>query len=181
MGCDIHAVLEAKLPYDIDSEEKPETFLHWHNIGDPGIGRNYEVFAVLGNVRNEEGIPFIGEGRFGDDDDVDSSDEFRSYLRQWKGDAHSASWVTLKEMKDFNADQTVYSHRQICGRDENGNITSTCGRGGTVAYPEVGETNIFGPWGHAYWDTIIARIEKIATAWGISDPERIRLAFFFDN
>jgi hypothetical protein len=182
MGCDIHAVVEAKLPYNLEREEKEDTFLHWHNIGDPGIGRNYEVFAVLGNVRNEEEIPFIAERRFPESaKDIEASDEFLALYEQWSGDAHSASWVTLKEMKDFNAEQTIYSHRLVSSRDEQGNITSTCGGSNRENLPEVGDTNIFGPWGHGYWDSIISRIEKLATTWGITDPERVRVAFFFDN
>lgn len=62
--------------------------------------RDYNLFAMLANVRNENGLKYISEPR-GLPNDV--SDIVSSDFVQWGKDAHSASYITLQELLDFKA------------------------------------------------------------------------------
>lgn len=174
MGCDIHALIEVDGRYG------------WTCAGEPDIGRNYAIFSVLGNVRNyDDVIPFIAERRFPEDRDTeewwDCSDAFRGLATEWDGDGYSHSWVTLREMMDFDVTQTVYNHNLILSKDEEGNITSIRAATNGSHMGEVGECSIFGPWGPKHWLQLIDDITKIANAYKQKDPDKIRLVFFFDN
>src|SRR4051812_35325061 len=92
MGCDIHAVIEQR-------EVIGQGYSWWKNRGETDIDRNYELFAVLAGVRNNHNIVPIAEPR-GLPEDVDTM--FEVYYEHWDIDAHSASWVTLKEMREYN-------------------------------------------------------------------------------
>lgn len=83
MGCDIHAMIEVKGEYG------------WINAGDPQIGRWYELFSVLGNVRNSNHLPYIQDSRGKPED---CSIEFDAFLSWWGSDAHSTGWVSLEEL-----------------------------------------------------------------------------------
>jgi len=71
-------------------------------------GRNYDLFAILANVRNGRGFAGIetGEGfnpiaiPKGVPDDC--SDVTRACLGSYGTDGHSHSWFTLKELLDFD-------------------------------------------------------------------------------
>jgi hypothetical protein len=181
MGCDIHGCIEGLLDYDFKEAEGEG---RWKSLGEIPLVRNYEIFAVIGNVRNDEGIPFIGECRFPDPFDLpwgQASADYRAMVAAFESDGHSHSYVTLKEMKAFDTSQKVYSHRFVTSRDEEGKITSTCAATTGPHLGEVGETNIFGPWGDGQWRKLIEKVERVKEAWGIEDDSHIRLAFFFDN
>ena len=91
MGCDIHALIEQK-------DEKYD-WSYWINRGNPEIDRNYTIFSILANVRNGNDIPFIAEHRGVDEN---SCYEFKAWHSSENGDAHSTSWVTLKEMQEYS-------------------------------------------------------------------------------
>lgn len=180
MGCDIHAMIERRKKFPWGSSR-------WINAGDPDIDRNYEVFAVLANVRNDGGIPSIADPRgvpkwteanqidFG----TEACSEFIAWHESWGRDAHSASWVTLAEMKAYDTEQTIYSARLVTSRDESGAITGTCASTNGPHLGPVGEVNVFGPWGPGAWLDLIARVEAVK---GAEDTdEDVRLVFFFDN
>ena len=169
MGCDIHAMIERRQTTNYG-------YTRWVNAGDPDINRNYEVFAVLAGVRNEAGIPAIALPRGVPNDCCEA---YVSWHEDWGVDAHSASWVTLAEMKAYDHEQTVYSERLVTSRDEDGKITSTCSATNGPHLGPVGETNVFGPWGAEAWLALIERVEAVN---GAEDTdEDVRLVFFFDN
>jgi hypothetical protein len=178
MGCDIHAMWERKKTFEHSG------WGYWINSGDPDINRNYTIFAILGDVRNDDGIPAIGSNRFNvsaeDWAEEEASDAFVALVDSWKWDGHSHSWVTLKELKEYDTNQTYHSHRLICGKDEDGNITSTCAWSSGETFGEVGETTVFGVWGDAEWQEIIKGGEAVREQYNLSDDE-VRLVFFFDN
>ena len=68
-------------------------------------GRNYDEFAILADVRNGSGFAGVDTGDLyepiaapkGIPDDC--SDEVLDDYEGWGADAHSASWLTLKELK----------------------------------------------------------------------------------
>lgn len=164
MGCDIHAIIEKRGRYT------------WINKGDPDIGRNYELFAVLANVRNEDGIPCIAEPRGAP---RDCSSAFRGWLASWEGDAHSASWVTLAEMKAYNVEQEFQDSSLILSIDEESKqVTSTCRWTSGGHLGPVGKRKVFALWGRKVWTDLIAKMEEVR---GESSDEDVRLVFFFDN
>lgn len=108
MGCDIHMHVEFKRPSwpketgwkcgdyftivdptDPNCEPVYEGLLEW---------RSYSLFAVLADVRNS-GYPYISEPR-GLPKDVTAyvAKEYDS----WGYDAHSCSYLTFREIFDFN-------------------------------------------------------------------------------
>lgn len=102
MGCDIHAMIEAKHRYNwnLDSEG------HWASCGRIKIDRNYDLFARLADVRNYIGVKPISKPRFEDPDIINEcedwysvcSEDFYCLSKHWAVDAHSHSWVSLREL-----------------------------------------------------------------------------------
>ena len=164
MGCDIHAVVERKGRYG------------WLCAGDPDIGRDYELFAVLAGVRNSYDLKPISEPK-GLPENV--SRIFSAYAEHWNSDGHSASWVDLVEMKGYDLSQEIDDQHLILSRDESGKITSTCGGTTGEHLGPVGKRTIFGLWGREFWDGLIAFMEK--QKHEDQTDEQIRLVFFFDN
>ena len=168
MGCDIHAMVEV-------TEKIGTSWTFWKNAGNPDIRRNYDLFAVLGNVRNYYNIPFISDNRFKISDfadlDIKASSEFEAWVQRWEDDGHSHSYVTLAEMEAFDTNQEYESQDLVCSRDENGDIL------------KVGKVKIFETFkgGTQYWLDLINRIKAMAKVHGVDNPEHIRLVFFFDN
>ena len=165
MGCDIHALMEKR---------DKELEWYWINKGDPEIGRDYEMFAVLANVRNYDNLPFISEPKGKPED---CSDGFKGLLEYWGSDAHSTSWLTLKELKEFDVDQEYESENLILSKDEKGKVAMTCRSTTGKHLGKVGKTKVFELWGRERWSKLIQQLEAISEG----DDERARLVFFFDN
>jgi len=117
MGCDIHLIVE----------KYNETTKRWELVGnaerdpDDGYitmprvyrGRNYDLFAILANVRNGygfggvptgEGFVPIAEPRGVPDN---ASPEFLTWVHQWGVDGHSHSWLLVQELLDCSWDRTT--------------------------------------------------------------------------
>lgn len=101
MGCDIHAFIEI-----YDQEEK-----EWGCHSSPGIWRNYSLFSVLADVRNGYGFAACDTGdRMNPIDDPrglpdDVSMVINDDYESWGCDAHSASYLSLRELLDYDWDQ----------------------------------------------------------------------------
>ncbi len=180
MGCDIHEMVEKRGEWG------------WENCGALGVGRNYNLFSILGNVRNDgkEPVPFIAEGRIEKERQEDewgefeASPEFCAWYKAWEGDAHSASYVTLAELKAFyvlHKDSTVFNGRLVLGRDEEGRITATCEDTNGKHLGPVGMCSIFGEFGDSYFTDLIVKMEARKEFFGAKSDNDIRLVFFFDN
>lgn len=182
MGCDIHAIVER---LDTFSDGTP---FGWLNAGDPGIGRNYEMFAALAGVRSYDYTPVICEpkgmpGEGGRYRDV-PCEEFLAYYQNWRDDAHSATWLTLAELKAYDTMQEVDDPRLVTGRDADGVVTSIARATTAAHYGVVGRRRIF-TWpgedsGPTAWDRLIAYMENVRTFHNLTD-EQVRLVAFFDN
>lgn len=123
MGCDIHLYLEKKV-YDYPKEEKKNRkwlsldkwvqnedslsdndSLVWDTIYKESTyngGRNYNLFTALANVRSgyfDPPAPFISAPK-GLPHDVSIPIKMRS--EYYGSDGHSHSWLTLKELKEFD-------------------------------------------------------------------------------
>ena len=122
MGCDIHCYAERKNKDGkwkiIGNVEKEED--GWISIDyEPYHDRNYNLFAILANVRNETAFAGCktGEGfnPISNPKGVpsDASEEYASLIKQWDSDGHSHSYLTLRELLDYDWTQTT----QLQGSD----------------------------------------------------------------
>lgn len=188
MGCDIHAVIERKAHYG------------WLNSGDPDIGRNYEMFAALADVRNRDGIKpaaeprgfpaFVGWSQYSDgerwmqfsDWDARPCSEIVSEAERYGLDGHSHSWLTLAEIKAYDTEQVIHDTRLVLARDEAGVVTQLCGWTSGEHLGQVGQTKILrwpGEDEPKCWLRLIRYME--AAKWDGQSDDEIRLVFFFDN
>jgi hypothetical protein len=88
MGCDIQLHTEVKINGQ------------WHHYGAPSVDRNYTLFALLANVRNDEPgdkwyVTPISEPR-GLPADATALTKFDS--DRWGLDGHSHSWINAEEI-----------------------------------------------------------------------------------
>ena len=104
MGCDIHSYAERKSTGGGGWEAIKE-------VPHPFSWRSYRVFAFLAGVRNYSAVtPISQPRRF----PTDASPEARSDYELWGSDAHTPSWLTVKELNDFDYTQQMEDWR--CGR-----------------------------------------------------------------
>lgn len=175
MGCDIHAMVERK---HLNWEGKPSQGW-WCNAGDPDIGRNYAIFSVLADVRNINGIPVISQPK-GLPEDACSPME--AWHARWEGDAHSASYLTLTELKAFDVHQKYFCTRWV-RRDASGEQVETFASSSDESSmtEQVGEIEIFEEFagGTSRWLSIIDYMSACKLP-GYTDND-VRLVFFFDN
>ena len=88
MGCDIHFCVERRMP-DGSWSAVMNRGLEWE------MDRNYELFGRLAGVRCRERV--IAEPR---GIPADVSNVVRREYDGWGVDGHSASWLTLRELRD---------------------------------------------------------------------------------
>jgi hypothetical protein len=143
MGCDIH----------MHTENFHDG--RWVRVaGGPYDWRDYDLFWLLGGItRRPSDIQPIGPGRGIPED---ASPEVKADHYEWSVDAHSASWLSLKELDRF-----LEQHPEQ--RDESGFWSSLDGIRGCLvhedckAHPELGRTCLDGR------------------------TEHVRIVFWFDN
>lgn len=116
MGCDIHAAMEYR-----NGSGKWEAYLtpdpyygkyDWHKepmTADLDIDRNYDVFAILGNVRNGRGFAGVKTGlRFNFiSDNRGIPEDISERAREALSNEHSATWVGLAELLNFDWSQVT--------------------------------------------------------------------------
>jgi hypothetical protein len=174
VGTDIHPFVEVRrdgkwhllqshvfpdLSYDRDGEDV------WYHTNIPFNGmRSYALFGFLADVRNYSESPVIATMR-GLPPDV--SDDLREEHDGWN--YHSASYLTLKEMADFNYDQIFWDRRvtKFNGRYWDGTARAEEGEGEHLTLHE------FLP--NRYFDDL-----EIMANLGYA-PEDVRLVFWFDS
>lgn len=95
MGCDIHVFPERR---DADGR-----FHHVPN-GELLDLRNYARFSFLAGVRNTANIIPLSSAR-GLPDDM--STHVRHEFEEWGDDGHTRSWLSLRELLEFDYDQPL--------------------------------------------------------------------------
>ena len=151
MGCDIHI----KAQKCIDGV--------WQDILglNPFNWRSYGMFAFLADVRNYSFVPSIAPIRGLPVDIVYDSEE----SDDWTYGEHSFSWLSLKELIDFDYDQVFEDRR--CMRDGNGAADSGPGNGVQTTFRKF-----LGPL--FFRDIAIMQCLR-------REPEHVRIVFGFDN
>jgi len=104
MGCDIHICLERKETIDGKSvwvNIDPHIFNEYQKeFRAKGIAedRDYELFCILAGVRDRQGVKPIDSPRGIPDDCHDIT---RSRYEYYSGDAHTPSYFSLGELKEY--------------------------------------------------------------------------------
>lgn len=175
MGCDIHSYAEKRNKntgkwekvtgqFSLDSYYKK---LYKKEKGDsPFNWRSYSMFAFLAGVRNYDYCEPISEPK---DFPNDASPEVTESYEKWFGDAHSTSWLTAKELLNFNYDKKFWNRRVTKQLSENhwtGAGIAEEGEGVTLTYRENLGEDFF---------VHLKELEEIG------NPEDVRIVFWFDN
>lgn len=125
MGCDIHFYVEKKVDgaWKLQGELVNDDGCKYVSGPDFYDGRNYNLFAILADVRNGRGFAGIktGEGfnPISDPRGVpdDASDEYKQLVDCWDADGHSHSHHTLRQLLDYDWTQTT-GLQGWCSMDE---------------------------------------------------------------
>lgn len=205
MGCDIHMYAEVKRRDEWEAvgrvfEDESNAAWEIH----PYTGRNYDLFAVLADVRNSFGIRPIAEPR-GVPDDV--SRYVRNEFTKWGCNGHSASWLTVSELEAYPWNE-INTHGGWVSLEgyrtfkEKGRPESWSGGvgGGTVVHVSNAEmddflrggprdpnkryyTRIEWPWriGDATREFTTKTLPALRGLFGKSRVEDVRIVFWFDN
>lgn len=223
MGCDIHLYVEArgsnnewasrdKWTKQEATEDEPE---YW-DVDDEYYGsRNYRLFSILAGVRNNElrgetGEPIvpIAEPR-GLPPNV--CELVRAISDCMGYDGHSHSWLTLRELMEFNWEQTATLRGWVDGltyknwikwaraRGESPSSSCTSVDGGNVQHitePEMLEllrnpvaideilqrTYCQVEWTQPYYYVAQEFLGTvIPRLWKLGSPDNVRIVFWFDN
>lgn len=158
MGCDIHSYAERRVDGQWVFFDDPQFGTTEYPDMGPFEWRNYSVFAFLADVRNYSDIVPISPRR-GLPGDV--SAHVKDEYEMWAGDAHSCSWLSVKELVEFNYDQVMEDRRVMI--DGDGGRTAEPGGGETMTYRQFLRDGFF--------DDL-----KILTKIGAE-----RVVFWFDN
>lgn len=111
MGCDIHIVAERQTADGWERMHVPVTVGDEHD-DDVFNWRQYGMFAFFAGVRNRYDIPPISEPRGKPDDfrwwNFDLwNDGDDSGFDDINEDLHSVSWLSIKELEDFDYDAEI--------------------------------------------------------------------------
>ena len=128
MGCDIHCYAERK-----NENGKFEVV----SLPDEPFGwRSYGMFDFLAGVRAYSAITPISEPR-GIPNDV--SPVVKTEYESWDADAHTPSWLSVKELAEFDYEQQTEDRRymkQIGPNAWDGGQTCGPGEGSLMTYRE---------------------------------------------
>lgn len=128
MGCDIHMLAQRQ---NEDGTYRELDFV-------PFDWRSYGMFGFLADVRNYSMVPPIAEPR-GLPEDMKQKDEPEDFYA-WSSreyvnyDDHSHSWLSVKELAEFNYDQEFEDRR--CMINGNGGCTCEIGQGHKTTFRE---------------------------------------------
>ena len=152
MGCDIHTYAERKVgdAYELISDLTP---FDW---------RSYGMYGFLADVRNSSDVAPISQPRGLPNDVSAGTAEAYGDGVDW----HTASWLSVAELADFNYDQPMEDRRVTI------QLASNMWSGAGTAAPGGGEMTTYREFlGDAYF----VDLDKLILA-GIN-----RVVFWFDN
>lgn len=154
MGCDIHAYAEVKRDG------------RWEFGARVFDCRNYGLFGWLADVRNYSAVPSIAEPR---GLPADVSHSVREKAEYWDVDGHTHSWLSGRELFDFDYEATFEDRRVtrvLSSGVHHGGCTAEPGGGQVVTYREfLGEC----------LERTLAKLRELGA------PEDTRVVFWFDN
>jgi len=125
MGCDIHLYVEVRQAdgswKSVDQWVTEDGYFHVPYEKQFYNGRNYDLFAILANVRNGVGFAGVKTGAgFNPISEpkglpADVSTEVKQCSENWGADGHSHSWHTVSDLWAFDWTQTTINQGWING------------------------------------------------------------------
>ena len=109
MGCDIHTHAEVRRGDRWERVSGAIWAPQWFdepNADEPFGVRNYRVFERLAGVRSSGEVEPLAEPR---GLPADVTPEVRADAEDWGGNAHSHSWLTLRELQQANLDDARFN------------------------------------------------------------------------
>lgn len=103
--CDFCDKDEIKDCQEYDCNGKIERFTYSRYEDLFYTGRNYSLFGILAGVRDSKMKMISDEKGFPDD----ASDEVSKYFESWGCDAHTPSYLSLKELVEYPWDEPLYT------------------------------------------------------------------------
>jgi len=173
MGCDIHSFAEVRrnnkweiVKEHFSLDEFNRKYYNKEKGDNPFDWRSYSMFGFLAGVRNYSCCEPISESK-GIPEDV--CEEIKEEYERWDSDAHSASYLTLRELIEFDYNQILWDRRIT--REEspncfNGAALANEGEGKMITYREhLGES-------------FFKHLEELNQLGELDD---VRIVFWFDN
>jgi hypothetical protein len=163
MGCDIHSAVEVfdgKQWNEVKESIFPLDY-PWNNqthCTEPFSWRSYGMFSFLAGVQNYSYVPVLSDPRGLPADVTPGVAEENEYH-------HSCSWLSLRELMDFDYDKTFEDRR--CMKDGNGAADAGKGNGKVVTFREFLRPSFF------------RDIDIMKTL--SDDTWHVRVVFGFDN
>lgn len=150
MGCDIHIYIETK------KDDK------WNAQYEFDMNRSYGTFGFMANVRNYSCVPSLTTPNY----DIQDMSEL---VKEFIDGRHSQAVLTLKQMLDFNYENTFEDRR--CMRNNNGASICEPGDGEIVKFRDFLSPDYF-----SLLDQMIYIQKKLDL-----NIENVRIIFAFDN
>jgi hypothetical protein len=195
MGCDIHFYVEkledgewvsadrwSKNKWGEDEDELTVYYedRFWQ-------GRNYDLFAILADVRNGYGFAGCDTGNGyvpispprGLPDDVCESVQKES--DRWGCDGHSHSWLTVQDLLDYDWDQTTKKRGMVSPEEskllrETGKAPEAyCGWTNQANFETVEWDRKYRDEAPYFLNTTLPRLQELGP------PDEVRIVFWFDN
>lgn len=151
------------------------------------VGRNYDLFSILANVRN--GVGFAG---------VDTGDGFTPISEprglpldvslkvqkesdNWGDGGHSHSWLTVKELLEYNWQQTTKKRGKVSQKAA-AKMAKTGEAPGSYCGGTTDKSYVCAEWEVTYEEACQYFINKtIPALQKLGAPEEVRIVFWFDN
>lgn len=190
MGADIHSFVEIRKEgkWELFEEEVFPVYKD-EKIDSPFNWRSYSLFGFLADVRNYSNCKPISENK-GLPDDSEYLNSPSDYDYDWlglkttstkkddirnDGNYHSFSWLSLKELLDFDYDSTFEDLRYTSELVNDKGIVYGS-NGAAVAKP--GEAKKISYREHLSGSGFFEDLEVLKT---LGAPEDVRVVFYFDN
>ena len=151
MGCDIHAFVEVYTN-------------QWDYVDDLELYRSYGLFGFLADIRNYSCVPPISKCR----GLPASINENLADLFENEYDRHSASYLYIRELLDFDYSQVFEDRRTT---KQTGNMVD----GAHICEPGQGEKTTFKAFLGPCYFKILEKLKQYG------EPDQVRLVFWFDN
>lgn len=173
MGCDIHSFAEVK--HGDRWEKVGDVFAldkfgqKWHGkprTDSPFDWRSYGMFGFLADVRNYSHVPTIAAPKYSLPPNVSE------VVKEAYGedcDWHTATWLTLRQLMEFDYDQIFWDRRVT--KKTSHNVWDG------AALAEEGE-GVKLPMREFLGERFFAEIETLKT---LGNPDDVRIVFWFDN
>jgi hypothetical protein len=143
-------------------------------------GRNYALFAMLADVRNDYNFKPISHPK-GLPSDV--SDYVKQQSDQWGEDGHSHSWLSLRELLDYDWEQTATIKGWVTKEqaEEYRRTGKTPSHWSSDVWPrdryeEISWQVKYSDYVRDFIDYSLLKLKQFACP-----PEDIRIVFWFDN